>query len=70
MGWFSATLELMGNSVHLVLAQVRSASRSVKELDIHGNTLIKWIREYKVHNEVFPVCSHMQAYFEVNVKKY
>jgi len=42
-------------AVHLVLEQGRSASSVAKELDIHENTVRKWIKEYKTHSDdAFP----------------
>ena len=42
-------------AVRLVLEQGRSASSVAKELDIHENTVRKWIREYKLHSDdAFP----------------
>jgi len=42
-------------AVRLVLEQGRSASSVAKELDIHENTVRKWIKEYKIHSDdAFP----------------
>ncbi len=42
-------------AVHLVLEQGRSVLSVAKELDIHENTIRKWIKEYKVHSDdAFP----------------